>query len=47
MIERGHLKKKFNFYPNNFKFSAVKKIIYNNIAWKYGNVTVKDFQKRE
>ena len=47
MIERGHLKKKFNFYPNNFKFSAVKKIIYNNIAWKYGNVRVKDFRKRE
>ena len=44
------LSKKCNFYQNNFKFSAVKedyKYIYNDIAQKYGNATVKDFRKYE
>ena len=38
-----------NFYPNNFKFCAVKKNYKycNDIARKYGNVADKDFRKYE
>ena len=38
-----------DFYPNNLSFLLSRKIIniYNDVAQKYGNVTVKDFQKYE
>ena len=35
--------KYYNIYPNNFKFCPV----YNDIAQKYENVTVKNFWKNE
>ena len=37
-----------NFYPNSVFALSTKSInIYNDIAQKYGNVTVKDFRKYE
>ena len=41
--------KKCYFFTNNFNFVLSRKIIsvYNELAWKYGNVTVKDFCKYE
>ena len=49
-------KKSCCFLPRNFKISAVKtnhikiylqRNIYKDFAWKYGNITVKDFRKYE
>ena len=41
--------KKCYFFTNSFNFVLSRKIIsvYNELAWKYGNVTVKDFCKYE
>ena len=47
MIETCCLKNVVIFIQTILSFVLLRKItnIYNNIAWKYGNVTVKDFWK--
>ena len=47
MIETCWLKNVVIFIETILSFVLSRKIIniYNNIPWKYGNVTVKDFQK--
>ena len=47
MIETRCLKNIVIFIQTIVSFVLSRKIvnIYNDIAWKYGNVTVKDFQK--
>ena len=49
MIEMRCLKNIVIFIQTIVSFVLSRKIvnIYNDIAWKYGNVTVKDFQKYE
>ena len=49
MIETRRLKNIVIFIQTIVSFVLSRKIvnIYNDIAWKYGNVTVKDFQKYE
>ena len=49
MIETRRLKNVVIFIQTILSFVLPRKIIniYNNIARKYGNVTVKDFQKYE
>ena len=49
MIETRRLKNVVIFIQTILSFVLSRKIIniYNDIAWKYGNVTVKDFQKYE
>ena len=49
MIETGCLKNVVIFIETILSLVLSRKIIniYNNIAWKYGNVTVKDFLKYE
>ena len=49
MIETHRLKNAVIFILTTLSFVLSRKIIniYNNIAWKYGNVTGKDFQKYE
>ena len=48
MIEMCCLKNVVILFTNNFQFCAVKKNhVYNNLAWKYRNVMVKDFRKYE
>ena len=49
MIETHRLKNAVIFIQTTLSFVLSRKIIniYNNIAWKYGNVTGKDFQKYE
>ena len=48
MIETRYLKNAV-FFPNNFNFWLSRKIIYiyNDIAEKHGEVTVKHFRKHE
>ena len=49
MIETRRLKNVVIFIQTNLSFVLSRKItnIYNDIAWKDGNVTVKDFRKYE
>ena len=49
MIEMCRLKNVVIFFRTILSFVLSRKIIniYNDIAWKYGNITVKDFQKYE
>ena len=49
MIETRHFKIVVIFIQTVLSFMLSRKIIniYNNIAWKYQNVTVKDFGKHE
>ena len=49
MIETRRLKNVFIFLQTILSFALLRKIIkvYNNLAWKYGNVSVKDFCKYE
>ena len=49
MIETPRLKNVVTFFQTILSFVLSRKIIniYNDIAWKYGNVTVTDFQKYE
>ena len=49
MIETRHIKNIVIFYQTILRFVLSRKIIniYNDIARKYGNVTVKDFRKYE
>ena len=48
MIETSRLKN-VTFFKTILSFVQSRKTlnIYNNIAWKYGNVIVKDFRKYE
>ena len=49
MIEMPRLKSVVIFFQRILSFVLSRKIIniYNDIARKYGNITVKDFQKYE
>ena len=49
MIETGSLKNVVNFIQTILIFVVPRKIvnIYHQFAWKYGNITVKDFRKLE
>ena len=47
MIETRRLKNFLIFIQTVLSFVLSRKIIYNDIAWKYGNATVKDFRKYE
>ena len=49
MIETRFLKNVVTFTQTILSFVLSRTIIniYNDIAWKYGNVTVKDFRKYE
>ena len=49
MIETRRLKNVVIFIQAVLNFVLSRKIIniYNDIAWKYGNVRVKDFRKYE
>ena len=49
MIETHCLRNVVIIIQTTLSFTLSRKIIniYNDIAWKYGNVTVKDFQKYE
>ena len=49
MIEVHRLKNVVIFFQTISSFVLSRKIIniYNNIAWKYGNITIKDFRKHE
>ena len=49
MIETCRLKNVVIFIQTILSFVLSRKIIniYNDIAWKYGNVTVKDYRKYE
>ena len=49
MIETRRLKNVVIFFQRILSFVLSRKIIniYNNIAWKYGNITVKHFGKYE
>ena len=49
MIETCCLKNVVIFIQTILNFVLSRKIInfYNDVAWKYGNVTVKDFRKYE
>ena len=49
MIETHCLRNVVIIIQTTLSFALSRKIIniYNDIAWKYGNVTVKDFQKYE
>ena len=49
MIETCRLKNVVIFFQTILSFVLLRKIIniYNNLAWKHGNVTVKNFGKYE
>ena len=49
MIEMPRLKSVVTFFQRILSFVLSRKIIniYNDIARKYGNITVKDFRKYE
>ena len=49
MIETRRLKNTVIFFQTSLSFLLLRKIInaYKDLAWKYGNVTVKDFRKYE
>ena len=48
--EMNHQRRICGFYPNNCKFCAIKKnynYLQQYIAWKYGNVRVKENMKNQ
>ena len=49
MIETHHLKNVVIFIQTILSFVLSRKIVnfYNDIAWKYGNIRVKEFQNYE